>query len=120
METASMECCGLREISGLSQYIGSNAAMNAFIEETFYSEGDRPDDFHFGGVIFTEAGAKVTYGKRFKAFIETNNLGTVTTLPAFRNPNTGNIVRTFFWIIDRVALDRYARKNKLIGAGDDY
>lgn len=104
----SLECCGIREIDGLSDYLDNP-------EEAFYSlvSKNTSADTHLfgcGALLFTQAGKVNNYGKNFAKFIKDNDLGVVTEVPGFRNPNTGNVIYAFIWAVKvKEVLKLYAK-----------
>lgn len=105
MEIVDLNCCGLKELSGISGFRDPSAVIWALFD--YY--GSDNDKIHQGGYIFSEAGAG-RYGRKLAAFITTNNLGTVTAAPAFRNPNSGNFVRTFVWAVNKKTFPSFFRE----------
>lgn len=110
METRGMMCCGLVELAGLSGYRTPEAAFTDLIENNDMAYDIDDSTLGGGAAIFTSAGARATYGARFAKYIEDNKLGTVTELPRFKNPNTRNAIRTFFWVIDYKAVRKLYKK----------
>lgn len=115
-----LSCCGTREIDGLSSYDNPEEAMKALFDgtkgyDTFY------DDQSFRFVYFTEAipsGKRinsVNYGKQFAAYIEKENLGKVTAIPHEVNPNTGNKVGVFVWVVDWNGVHKWFRDHTVQG-----
>lgn len=99
-----LQCCGLRELSDLSQYHNSSYALMGIIEDAEANPGEWP----FGVIIFTEASSG-RYATRFAKFIETSRLGTIERIPTFYNPNSGHRVRMFVWTVDHKAVARWNR-----------
>lgn len=130
------ECCGLREIAGLAGMQPDRAlrqlAAEMYGEELVIPAGakiykeygeryylkDGPwgpfrhylsepeEDCRFRYAVFTQAGARSTYGTKFAAYIQENKLGTVVaaTTERHRNPNTGRILKAWIWTVDHDAM----------------
>jgi hypothetical protein len=107
MEVRNLGCCGLQEIDGVSNYNNAENALMGFLQDVGGADGVR------SGVIFTSAGRSKTrplvYALNLKEYIESHRLGTVHTLPSFRNKNSGNQVITFLWIVKPTNLARWWR-----------
>lgn len=103
MDMHDMNCCGLQELDGLSNHPRDpEASFMALVEDNGIGNNLDANIFGCGGFIFTQAGTnKTVYGKNFAKFIEANKLGTVTMMPGFKNPNTGNTIITFLWVINQ-------------------
>lgn len=106
-----MECCGLRELSELSNFNSSREALLGLIGTIQENDGENPGKWLFGVIIFTEAG-RGTYATRFAKYIAAKRLGAVTAVPSFYNPNSGNQVRMFVWRINHAAVGRWANSTK--------
>jgi hypothetical protein len=103
-------CCGLREISGLSDHCDSAEAMQAFCGSVIFSGYLRCSH-----AIFSEARGMLMndgpYGERFAAYIRRHNLGTVTASKRVENPNSGNQLKVWVWTINKRNLRAWARKH---------
>lgn len=109
-----INCCGLRELSELSEYTRRprRALMDIFLASTYRRYGSRGrilksrDPQRFGMFLFTQASVeenppyRQAYGDQLKRLIERLKLGTVTTIGPFVNPNTSNYIRTYNWVVD--------------------
>lgn len=117
MEIHGLECCGLREISGLIEFTTPKAAMREVCEQIFdMLYGEIPsmanclNEFNFSHVIFSEArtarriGTPEHYGTDFAAFITANALGSLVTGPRVRNPNSESMLKVWLWTVNRRAL----------------
>lgn len=107
-------CCGLREVTGLSNYRtkARKALMDLLMQATYSTYGANGRmlktriPFRFGMFLFTQASEdenpdyQQAYGEQLKRMIEKFNLGTVTVVGPFHNPNTHNHIRTYNWVID--------------------
>lgn len=69
--------------------------------------------------VFTQAGKKRTYGKKFAALIRRENLGEVmqATTKSVKNPNSGNILKAWIWTVNHKNLKAWAQKQANIAAG---
>ena len=118
-----MDCCGIKEISGLSYAKNSAEAMYSFMNNSY----DWNQRFRY--VIFSQAKTNATYGKKFAAFIRKHKLGsTVVTRGEHRNPNSGNVLKIWIWTINWFAVKTWYKKEALkqealgatINNNDDY
>jgi hypothetical protein len=106
-QVSCMYCCGWAELHGVQKY--THADFHVFLKIVrSYSKGA----FVFSSA--TRAANPRTCGSiKFAKDLEKHNLGVVTKLPPFRNPNTGRNIIGFQWAVDRDALDTYCVKNNL-------
>jgi hypothetical protein len=101
MDIEETSCCGLRELSDLSDTIADNVRTvweDMKDHETFYPH-----------VFFTDAYARGekasgTNGYKLAQLIEKNKLGVITASPAKINPNSGNKLVVWVWTVDKKAL----------------
>lgn len=107
-------CCGLRELSELSEYTRRpRKALVDILNNSTYRRYDARgrvlrtrDHLRFGMFLFTQASGEENppyhqaYGDQLKRMIERLKLGTVTTIGPFINPNTSNYIRTYNWVVD--------------------
>jgi hypothetical protein len=91
MEINDLECCAVSELAWISTLTPTDV-IDSILGE--FSDCDFP-----GAFIFTQAG-RGTYGDRLADHIRKHKLGKVVVVPTFRNPNTGNSIKLFVWIID--------------------
>lgn len=110
----STECCGVQEIGGLSQYTKkSRQALRKILISSTYQGHDRRGRLlksriahRFGMFMFTQATwdenpiYQAAYGEQLKQAIKRLDLGTVNRTGPFLNPNTGNYIYTYNWVID--------------------
>lgn len=109
MKLLEMECCGYSEIHYLQLYNGNFLQAMRELELLSWHE----ENPVCGAVIFTQAGAKATYGDRFARDIVKNKLGSVTKIPAFTNPNTGNKIVSYVWRLNKKNVKAYYKRHKL-------
>ena len=86
----SMECCGIRELDGVSTTAPADVVRQVARMETRIP----------AHLIFTQASAQnheLGYGWRLKQYIEENNFGTVVVTQPRKNPNSANKITTFVW-----------------------
>lgn len=109
MISYNMQCCGLKELSGLSSHRSPGAALKTLATRkssywgatsTSY-ENEPPRTIWAAHVIFTQAGKNAQYGYRLKDYIEKHDLGQVLATYAKVNPNSGNPLVTFIWTLNR-------------------
>ena len=104
MNLDSMNCCGLREASGL-QDTPIEECIYEVARSRFGYEGEK-----FGFIIFSEE-ASYRRGSTLKAYIKKHELGTVVQSPVEVNPNTGNRLRIYIYTIHQVNLLKWWNKN---------
>ena len=113
----SMECCGLREIHGISQHRDPEVAFKRLIndnkesdwcwDDTRKSPPNWPSNWRFA--VFTQAGARSRYGNKFAAYIKANNLGEVIETATKVNPNSSNPLKTFVWTLNHQRVVEHAK-----------
>lgn len=106
MRINTMQCCGVREISGLSGCHG-DAGFKAGVITFLTASGGVPAT---GALIFTQAGKKETvkYGDQFAEWIIKNKLGTVNESGGgYINPNSQNPIYIYTWVMDRAAMQEF-------------
>jgi hypothetical protein len=107
-------CCGIREIDGLSGHRTPEAVLKDL-------RGRFHEDHKWRHAVFSQAGKRSTYGKRFAAYITKEKLGTVVETETKVNPNSKNPLKAFIWTIDWDAMRKWlaARKKLNQEAWDD-
>lgn len=111
-------CCGVKELSGISDHANPLAVLQRYVAEvrTMYN---RPKGGRFmftpGGahMFFTQAGNGVVYGENLAAYIEKNELGTIIRSPGRVNPNSGNNLIVFLWTLNQKNLKAWVKKHNL-------
>lgn len=112
MNATGLGCCAVTEISGLN-YMNRDdptAAADALWNYCQQRAPSAPAYPRCRYALFTEAtyGAECDpqgYGHRFAKFIRDTGLGTLTdSIPEGKNPNSGNLVKVWVWIINWDAL----------------
>lgn len=117
-EHGKMNCCGIREIAGLSYFRRKpDEAMLALCSRLLpepirtrkqpYEYLLHPNSMRFKYFIFSQAGRRdrYNYGEQFKAYIEKMDFGTVIqTENGHVNPNSGNELVVYLWTINREPL----------------
>lgn len=104
-----MQCCGVREVIQLS-YQQTDDYKVPFKDLVRKLQADGAG-ISCGALVFTQAVTGNTYGKEFADNIVKHKLGKVIEAPAFRNPNSRNMVTTWVWVIDRDALTAFVTKS---------
>lgn len=104
-----MNCCAIREIDGI---IGETPAeVVEFVRNDMFSDGNKCAYYVFSDAINKEGSRTVfKYGSALARYINRNRLGTIGTLPARRNPNTGNLVKVWTWGVDGKRLGNWKSK----------
>lgn len=92
------QCCGLGEMSGLSDFRRPELALKSLFRDDSGLLLRQPH------LIFTQAGRGATYGKRFAAYLIKEGLGTVVATPSKTNPNSGNPLVAWIWTPNKKAL----------------
>lgn len=120
MINSDLYCCGLREINGLAGYRDPKKALVDVLDqfreiecsrEWPYTRTRRGDpNLHFAQIIFSQAGTKATYGKKFKKFLEEEGLGSVVESAPQCNPNSGRNVIAFIWTPDKKKVIKWWRE----------
>lgn len=92
-------CCGVKEINGLQDEISN-----------VYNVYSHTKTQKFGAVIITD---RITTGKGLSTvkFIRKYKLGKVVSTPEFYNPNSGNKIQAWMWIVDHQKLDKFIITN---------
>ena len=101
----SMQCCGVKEIAGISNYT-PRQVITQIMSHAYYK---RAGLYIFTGVVHGESDS---YGGRFAEYIRVRKLGTVTASEASRNPNTMNTVKVWVWKPNYIALAKLAEDKK--------
>lgn len=115
MQLTHLGCCGVKEVTGLSQEKSAPQAMRNLAKQTWSATcmgerlGERiPAPYErFRYLIFTQALTDAVYGINFAAFIRKNRLGEVIETDFNRNPNSGNLVKVWVWTVDHEACKRW-------------
>jgi hypothetical protein len=81
-------------------------------EETRRYGGYEDHDNTWRYAVFTQAGTRKTYGKKFAALIKKENLGEVVqaTTKSVKNPNSGNVLKAWIWTVNHRNLRAWAQK----------
>lgn len=119
-ELGNLSCCGIYELVGISN-LAPERAVQDLLKDIGYngplpSDADTPLRY----VIFSQAGnGKVFgphngYGSDLVSYIKKYKLGTLATLPAGINPNSGNILKVWLWKLDHKVLYKYGLKKGLV------
>ena len=112
-----LDCCGVKEIAGVSSYTGRPEACLLDLMSQFVRDArDNQSPYCYvslpaGYFLFTEArrptpaegSTPAHYGQDLAAYIEQEKLGAVHLAPIIRNPNSGNFIQTYLWAIDHTA-----------------
>lgn len=112
-----MQCCGVRELHGLSYANSPQEAFRAF-------QRDFRRNRRWRYAIFTQAQYPWmpdpfrAYGEEFAQFIQDHKLGTVMESSAphaghRRNPNTGATLRIWVWTLNHAGIKRYMAAHPL-------
>ena len=110
-------CCGIDEIHNLVENPVSNILAVVYNVNNWSCDDngflfDSPRGMYMFSDIDTFASGNkcpANYGKKTASFIKRHKLGTVTKSKNFLNPNTGNTLTVWLWIVDWVALEKFYR-----------
>lgn len=117
MEIQAVNCCGIREISGISGH-KPEAVMKAFAKKV-YGDGkshtdvwsyhyQRPHGENWRYAVFSAAArgkkAAPRYGDALRAYILKHKLGEVVETGVAVNPNSGNNLKAYIWTVDHEAV----------------
>ncbi len=85
--------CGVKEWSGVSSYRNPKVALQSLYQWMLAHQ------FSAGIILYSDV-INRTIGVQIAEFIEANGLGTVTSTPQARNPNSGNTIMVWAWCWD--------------------
>lgn len=112
MELWGLNCCGIKELSGLSQYPDNPAdAMQNIGRMIYISTSNHYIGKHFRYIVFSQAGKNSHYGEVFAKYILDNNLGSLVETDWHVNPNSKNQLKVWVWTTDHHALDTWWKEN---------
>lgn len=97
-----LECCGVKELTGIAEYRDPKRLLQALAGDFRYTTG---------AYIFTQAG-RGRYGTRLAAYIEQQKLGAVDVVPGFKNHNTGRRITLFVWRFNRKAVQKWYKAHQ--------
>lgn len=103
---ATLECCGWAELNGI-QYATAKDYNKILGVASLYSKGA-----FFFCTAHEDQEVKATSAK-FAKFLTKHELGEVTKLPVFYNPNSGNYIFGYMWVVNRIALRKYCNANNI-------
>jgi len=108
--TSSDISCGIRQLEGVADCY-SKAETELFLYQLMNEEkhrwGERYAMLIFSDVVGDGGGNLADYIKKKK-------LGKIITTPSVENPNTGNDIELFCWIMDTDACEKWYESVKLI------
>jgi hypothetical protein len=102
-----LDCCGWAELYGVQGY-----NKDQFNDLLVAAKGSSRGALLFSSST-TSKNPRRSSAQKFAKDIEAAGLGTVTALPVFQNPNTGNNIVPFLWVINQNALRDYCHKNNV-------
>jgi hypothetical protein len=112
-----MSCCGLAEITSLSQSKSFSEKIQDLINNETFARRNLSNGigrFCKGAFVFTSNQRTSShYASQFANAIVKHKLGTVTRVPSFNNPNTGNKITTYVWVINQRALKAFCKKHNI-------
>lgn len=92
----AMDCCGVKEITSARNVV-RGTTIRSILQDLVDAGLIYDNRLRAGTLIFTQAGRRSAYGRRLSKLITDNELGTVTQMDPFSNPNTGHIITMFVW-----------------------
>lgn len=93
---ASLGCCGIKEIQGLSSW-------PQYPDSFFHAVRDLKGNLQCAWVCFN--GVKASkYVEEFAQFVAKEGLGDIHKLPDLTNPNSSNILDVQMWAVDKKAV----------------
>lgn len=105
----NLHCCGWGELHGVQDYASNPAIFVRYMRTVAL--------YRKGGILFSSATSAETSrtngALRFAKDITDNELGTVTKLPSFRNPNTARYINSYQWVINREKFAAYCVANNI-------
>jgi hypothetical protein len=111
MTDKSFNCCGWAEMFYTANWDGTVADFNRYL----LLNTNRAGNGLCGAVFFSSNSiTKAGHNKssRLADLITKLNIGEVTKLPTFTNPNTGNTIHSYAWIINKRRLASYVTSIK--------
>ena len=91
-------CCGLKEIDGISGY--DNETIISEVISYEQRESRTPPFYLFTGVT------KERYGQELAEYIVKRKLGKCVKTPSKLNPNSMNKITAWIWVVNRAELDK--------------
>lgn len=103
----TMSCCGVGEISGLSDHGGGIDAIRRIIRDRDWNDNKYP--FYF----FADALGNRQGGTLLASTIKKHKLGVLMPTTTRINPNSDNKIKAWLWIPDKGALKDFKKKHGL-------
>lgn len=111
MRLGMLNCCGIKEMAGISEHRTPDQALRVFLQLNYDQLGHQ-EQLTGAFFIFSQAGSRSHYGDKLAAYIEEHKLGEVVVVGRKRNPNSGNMVKMFVWMPDVNALKAWAKEHR--------
>lgn len=104
-----LSCCGIAEFSGLCS--NPELVLREVAESTEWCGLSDYSYTEFNGcyVIFSDTTPSKNLTKLVK-YIRKYNLGTLASLPAKKNPNSGNMIKVVLWSINQTNFKRWCKE----------
>lgn len=114
MDAIDMQCCGVKEINGISRVGNYETRFIQLCNEMNFNPHDSDDNGFCRFFVFTQAtrgvGGPRGYGETFKKWILTNKMGKVNSIGGdVKNPNSGKYLKVFIWTADWEAIRIWAK-----------
>lgn len=111
----TLNCCGWRELTEVRNYKRGEATIRTLLQDLV--NGGVLDlgyeRLRTGALLFSQAGSRSAYGRRLAELIAKHDVGKVTPLETFVNPNTKNVIQTYMWIPDAQKVIALAKELKI-------
>lgn len=118
MYVRSSACCGIKEIADIYESNKDNTEILQELCETRIGDENYPPYYFFSDT--NEDNIKFEYGKSLVKYIRDNKLGNIiSTIPIKNNPNSGNDLKMWVWVVNPKALIKWWKKNHTNGYDGD-
>lgn len=108
MDLKSLECCGVKEVDGVSDYADSKEIMLAFCGLWFDESGD-VEEVKSAFALFTDETDEDSM-QDLARYIKRNKLGSTLLTDSRQNLNTGNDIMCLLYGVDYRNLEKWYSK----------
>lgn len=115
IEERGLACCGMIEITNLAHtdFTLKGSAAQVFKAVRASTSLDRRAFMVFSVVLSGAKKGDDGAGGRLAAYIVKNRLGVCLSTPRRRNPNSGNVIKAWVWVISHRGLKAWDAKHKV-------